>query len=206
MEKMDKIDKKLLSLLQENARYPLKYLASQVFLSSPAVSARIERLEKQVKFLEEHRNISWVGCNAGLMDKNGRWGERKMPEAPEARDFLSFCPYIHPSVMFRRSVFDKYGGYKKLRRGEDYEFFMRLHSAGLRGYNIQEELFMYREDAHSSRRKGYYYQIEETGIRLRGFRDMDVLCPKSALYVLKPMLTGLISYKQRIRFKRLLGR
>lgn len=43
---MDKIDQKLLSLLQENARYPLKYLAGQVFLSSPAVSARIERLEK----------------------------------------------------------------------------------------------------------------------------------------------------------------
>ena len=44
---MDKIDIKILSLLQENARYPLKYLAEKVFLSSPAVSARIERLEKQ---------------------------------------------------------------------------------------------------------------------------------------------------------------
>lgn len=44
---MDKIDQKLLTLLQENARHPLKYLASQVSLSSPAVSARIERLEKQ---------------------------------------------------------------------------------------------------------------------------------------------------------------
>ena len=44
---MDKIDQKLLSLLQENARYPLKHLASQVFLSSPAVSARLERLEKE---------------------------------------------------------------------------------------------------------------------------------------------------------------
>ena len=44
---MDKIDYKLISLLQENARYPLKYLAEKVFLSSPAVSARIERLEKQ---------------------------------------------------------------------------------------------------------------------------------------------------------------
>ncbi len=42
---MDSIDKKILHLLQENARYPLKYLASKVFLSSPAVSARIERLE-----------------------------------------------------------------------------------------------------------------------------------------------------------------
>ncbi len=44
---MDKIDAKLITLLQENARYPLKYLASQVFLSAPAVSSRIEKLEKQ---------------------------------------------------------------------------------------------------------------------------------------------------------------
>lgn len=44
---MDKIDIKILSLLQENARHPLKYLAEKVFLSSPAVSARIERLENQ---------------------------------------------------------------------------------------------------------------------------------------------------------------
>lgn len=44
---MDKIDKKLVTLLQENARMPLKVLAEKVFLSSPAVSARIERLEKE---------------------------------------------------------------------------------------------------------------------------------------------------------------
>lgn len=44
---MDQIDMKLISLLQENARYSLKQLAEQVFLSSPAVSSRIERLEKE---------------------------------------------------------------------------------------------------------------------------------------------------------------
>ena len=46
---MDKIDKKLITLLQNNARMPLKALAENVFLSSPAVSARIERLEKEEK-------------------------------------------------------------------------------------------------------------------------------------------------------------
>ena len=45
---MDKIDIKLITLLQENARYPLKFLASQVFLSAPAVSSRINKLEKKV--------------------------------------------------------------------------------------------------------------------------------------------------------------
>ena len=46
-EKYDKIDKTLITLLQKDARMPLKALAEKVFLSSPAVSARIERLEKE---------------------------------------------------------------------------------------------------------------------------------------------------------------
>ena len=44
---MDAIDIKLITLLQKDARMPLKQLAEQVFLSSPAVAARIERLEKE---------------------------------------------------------------------------------------------------------------------------------------------------------------
>ena len=43
---MDKIDYRLITLLQENARMPLKQLAEKVFLSSPATAARLERLEK----------------------------------------------------------------------------------------------------------------------------------------------------------------
>lgn len=42
---MDSIDIKILSLLQKNARMPLKQIAESVFLSSPATAARIERLE-----------------------------------------------------------------------------------------------------------------------------------------------------------------
>ena len=44
---MDEIDLKLLRLLQQNSRTPVKALAGEVNLSSPAVSARIDRLEKQ---------------------------------------------------------------------------------------------------------------------------------------------------------------
>jgi len=44
---MDKIDARIISLLQEDARMPLKQLAEKVFLSAPAVSSRIDKLEKQ---------------------------------------------------------------------------------------------------------------------------------------------------------------
>lgn len=41
---MDKIDARIIQMLQDNARIPVKEIAKEVFLSSPAVSARIERL------------------------------------------------------------------------------------------------------------------------------------------------------------------
>ena len=44
---MDSIDKQIIDMLQHNARTPLKTIAEKVFLSSPAVSTRIEHLEKQ---------------------------------------------------------------------------------------------------------------------------------------------------------------
>lgn len=43
---IDTIDKKILSLLSANARCSLKSIAKEVGLSSPAVSARISRLER----------------------------------------------------------------------------------------------------------------------------------------------------------------
>ena len=44
--KLDNIDRKIIEMLQKNARTPVKEIAKEVFLSSPAVSARIEHLER----------------------------------------------------------------------------------------------------------------------------------------------------------------
>lgn len=44
---LDDIDKKLIQLLSENSRASLHDLSKQVFLSPPAVSSRIEKLENK---------------------------------------------------------------------------------------------------------------------------------------------------------------
>lgn len=54
---MDHSDRKILSLLQENARYPLKKLAQSVFLSSPAVSTRLEKLENSGIITGYHASV-----------------------------------------------------------------------------------------------------------------------------------------------------
>ena len=44
---MDNIDRQIISILQQDARTPLKDIAKEVFLSSPSVSARIEKLQNE---------------------------------------------------------------------------------------------------------------------------------------------------------------
>ena len=44
---MDDIDRKIVKTLQKNARESLKNIAETTFLSSPAVSSRIEKLERE---------------------------------------------------------------------------------------------------------------------------------------------------------------
>ena len=44
---MDELDHKIIQLLAENARMPVKDIAQHVSLTSPAVSSRIHRLEQE---------------------------------------------------------------------------------------------------------------------------------------------------------------
>ena len=44
---MDELDNKIIRLLMRNARMPVKEIAQQVNLTSPAVSSRIHRLEQE---------------------------------------------------------------------------------------------------------------------------------------------------------------
>lgn len=56
--KLDGIDEKIIQLLQENARISIKDIAASVFLSSPAVTARIERLERNGVIIGYHAQIN----------------------------------------------------------------------------------------------------------------------------------------------------
>lgn len=44
---MDELDRKIIQLMQKNARMPVKEIAQQISLTSPAVSSRIHRLEQE---------------------------------------------------------------------------------------------------------------------------------------------------------------
>lgn len=163
------------------------------------------RLERQIYFLDTHPEYMWCGCNALLFDENGIWGERNMPEIPMENDYLKYSPFIHPSVVYRAEIFQIMDGYQvsqETLRCEDYEIFMRFHQAGYRGYNLQEKLFQYRENKESFQRRSITARKNEAKIRYRNFKNMEILWPKGWIYVLRPVIGGLVPYKFLMWLKR----
>lgn len=168
-----------------------------------------ERLAVQHAFLEAHPEVPFVGSGARLVDDNGVWGVRRMPEHPGRRDFLKYSPYIHPSVLMRRGVLLQAGGYLASRetlRCEDYELFLRLWKLGIRGCNLQEELLYYREDRDSYRRRRWRHRLGEMGLRYRSFQEMGLLLPFGWLYVLRPAAAGMVPPGLVLGVKRLYHR
>lgn len=106
-----------------------------------------ERLETQVRFLEEHPEIAAVGSNVILIDNKGdAIGVRKVPETPEEilKGIVLGNQIVHPTVMLRREVFDVVGNYKKVLHAEDYHLWIEMIKKGLKLYNLQTPLIKYR--------------------------------------------------------------
>lgn len=162
-----------------------------------------KRIEKEIKFLESHPEYHLTGTNASLFDEKGDWGLRRMPEIPVRQDFLWGSPFIHPTVIIRRDALMQVEGYRSAKetwRTEDYDLFMRLYAAGYRGYNIQETLYRFREDKEARKRKKYRYRLDEAKVRWNGFRLMGLM-PKGILYVVKPLIVGLLPYALLVRLR-----
>jgi len=89
---MDKIDIKLISLLQKNARLPLKQLAQQIFLSPPATATRIEKLEKQNIITGYQATIDQI--QVGYHIKAFVNLEMTPNQKPIFYPFISSCPNV----------------------------------------------------------------------------------------------------------------
>lgn len=162
------------------------------------------RLEKQYLFLEKHREYALVGCNACMVDENGIWGVRKMEEVPQKKSFLYTSAFIHPSIMIRTDVLRRLGGYmqkSEVLRVEDYELFMRMYAKGYQGYNLQENLLLYKEDRQSYRKRKYDFRMNECRVRYQGFLSLGIL-KGNFRYVIKPLLVGLIPGYMMRKYRR----
>lgn len=102
------------------------------------------RLETQVRYLEQHRDVAVVGTGVRYIDGENRpLGAVALPEDPVPK-LLSGNQICHGSVMFRRSVVEGAGGYDELfRYCQDYELWLRVARChGMR--NLPEVLYAFR--------------------------------------------------------------
>jgi glycosyltransferase involved in cell wall biosynthesis len=110
-----------------------------------------ERLEKQVAFLDAHPDVAVVGSQGIPIDARGRRLRRVEQwhrEWQRPRDGAAFewyrmfdTPFIHSSVMFRRSIIcEQLGGYDQtILLGQDEELWLRVAKVA-RMVNLDERL------------------------------------------------------------------
>jgi glycosyltransferase involved in cell wall biosynthesis len=92
------------------------------------------KLETQVNFLESNNEYVLVGTGATLVNENGneifKYHNPESDKAIRSRMLLG-NPFIHPSVVFRKSVLEKSGPYDvSLKDAEDWDLWMRMGKYG----------------------------------------------------------------------------
>lgn len=153
-----------------------------------------ERLERQLCYLEEHPEIDCVGTNRIVFDNNGKYDIRKGIEYPN-RDILLFdVPFAHPTIMMKRSVYNQLGGYtvsEETMRAEDLDLWFRFFAAGYSGYNMQEELYMYREDLTDFKKRTLKAGVMTAKVFLNGYKLLGFHKYKY-IFALKPILVSIL--------------
>jgi len=107
------------------------------------------RLEEEVIFLEENMEYGAIGSHNLIIDENSDViAKRKYETEYEKikKNILIRSPFAQPSVMIRKSVIDKVGGYvseKKYNRARDYDLWIRIFNS-YRITNVDKYLIKYR--------------------------------------------------------------
>lgn len=163
-----------------------------------------ERFAKQIAFMDSHPDVDCLGTWAIEIDNEGKeYFRKKMPTTHEEclELFKKRDCMIHPTVMFRRSYFEKAGLYPEdTYFGEDTMMWAKGFKSGCKFANVPEYLFKFRLDLNFfERRRGWkhaksIYTLRRRVNRMLGFGwkedcyallyAMAKLMPKSVLDII----------------------
>jgi hypothetical protein len=88
-----------------------------------------DRLQLQVKFMEEHPEVSVVGGAVEFIDASGKvliTARYPVNDTEIKRALLDGNALWHPTVLFRKETFDSVGGYRNIADAEDYDLWLRI--------------------------------------------------------------------------------
>lgn len=126
-----------------------------------------ERLKLQYLFLKNHPEVAIVGTNISIADENENevWKREYPTQSKELKKVMfRYAPFAHPSVMFRKKVFEEFGGYNSdMIPCEDIDFWFKVGAKYDFG-NIPKTLLRYTLSDAS----GSHYDVRKT--ELLGFK------------------------------------
>lgn len=156
-----------------------------------------QRFEKQLQFLEQHPQIILTGNWARILQNHETvTGYHKHSCSPALLhfDMLFDNPFVHSSVMFRKEVVDKTGGYITERDTyEDFDLWSRFLNHGKLA-NIPEVLIDYCH--HDLGMSKSFHNFKEDALSSRGAANMAELTGK--IQSTHSDLTAVYHYKQKL--------
>ena len=102
------------------------------------------RLQSQLDFMKSNQSIDVLGGGAIYINKNKNEFVKMPKDHNSIKQFIKkSSPFIHPSVMYKKSFIDKFGGYDEtILRAEDYDLWYRgIHESEY--HNLEDILIKY---------------------------------------------------------------
>lgn len=106
-----------------------------------------DRIEKQVKYLEENPECVAIGGQIDIIDENSnitRHREYPLTDKELRKNLFLFQPFAHPAVTLRRSTLEEMGLYpENMWKVEDVKLFLILSTKG-KFANVPDTVLRYR--------------------------------------------------------------
>jgi len=139
--------------------------------------SKVDRIEKLVNYMDSNRSIDISGSYIEEYENDQRLREVQYPmqHREMKRLFLRRNPLAHPSVIFRRSYFDKAGYYPLISiRNEDTLLWLSGFKNSCIFSNVPEVLYRFRINEKTRRRRaGLKKSISDFVDRMRVIIDLN---------------------------------
>lgn len=156
-----------------------------------------DRLEKQIKFMEEHPEYALASSRVHWYNGKKIFGETNF-YGEVTKDIViksGATPITHPTVIAKRDILLKIGGYPDYKRCEDFALWLELIINGYRLYVMDDVLLRYHLSIndYSKRslktRKDYFRLLKEK------FKKLKPSKIRYIYIIFKNFLAGILPYK-----------
>ncbi|XTZ64263.1 glycosyltransferase [Aeromonas salmonicida subsp. pectinolytica] len=169
--------------------------------------SKSDRIEKQVNILSSsNANCDVLGSSVIEINDDGEpVFEKKMYIEHEqlVKNIILRCPFNHPTVMFRCSIFvDGIRYDSRMKNTQDYQLWITLVKLGYRFSNTDESLLYFRVSSDFHSRRSFSKANNDFLIRVNAMRILSIFTIKNithtiALYLIRvsPSFISKIAYR-----------